>query len=185
MNDTLNPLSGQTAAIEKRIAQSEKQSDDRAALAATLRLFAVISVALILFFSFFGFHTVRDSDMYPALVSGDLVLTYSKVDYRKGEIVLYEAGGKKRLGRIVAKEGDTIDFSSDGKFYVNGTAQVTDIAFPTYPPSDWKGRTVVPEGTVYVLGDFRTRSEDSRTVGFVSKKSVVSKVIALLRHNQL
>ncbi len=185
MNNTLKPLGAEEEAIEKRLSEALRKSDDRATLLSLLRLCSVIAIVLILFFSFFGFTTVRDRDMYPALFPGDLALTYRYPSFRKGEIVVYETGDGKQIGRIAAKAGDVIDFSADGKFYVNGTAQTTEIFFPTYPPEGWQGSTVVPEGKVFILGDYRTQSADSRRFGFIDKSSVKSRIIALLRHNQL
>ncbi len=185
MNEELNPLSAIEAAIEKRRRKTIVRAENRATVASTFRLLAVVLVAVILFLFFFEFRIVDGNAMYPAVSDGDLVLVYKRVLFRKGEIVFYEVNGIEYCGRIVAKEGDNVDFSEDGKLFVNGTPQTTDIIFPTYKPDGWTGLTVVPEGSVYILGDYRTQAADSRLLGFIPKADVKSKVIALLRHKSL
>ena len=68
---------------------------------------------------------------------------------------------------------------------VNGTVQTTGIAFPTYAPSGQKGTQTVPDKTVYILGDYRTDTQDSRNFGPVPLSDVKAKVIAVLRHKVL
>ncbi|MBR3423474.1 MAG: signal peptidase I [Clostridia bacterium] len=162
-----------------------KKAEFRAAVSSAMRMISVIAILAVLFAVFFGFRIVRGNGMYPALSDGDLVLTYFNPSFIKGEIVFFEIDGEERFGRIVAKEGDVIDFSDDGKFYVNGTAQTSEVVFPTYPPEGWGGGVTVPEGKVFILGDYRTQSEDSRVFGFVSKDQIKFKVVAVLRHKSI
>lgn len=67
-----------------------------------------------------------------------------------------KADGKEYCGRVVAKAGDSISFSDDGKFYVNGMVQSNKIMFPTDAPENAEKNIVVPENSVYILGDYRT-----------------------------
>lgn len=185
MSDHYNPLAPLTEAVEKRRKKAVVAAENRRTVASSLRLLAIIAAAVAVFFIFFGFRTVEGNGMYPSLSDGDLVLTYFKPSFTKGEIVFYEVNGVEYCGRIVAKPGDNVDFSEDGKLFVNGTPQTTDVVFPTYPGEGWQGIAIVPEGTVYILGDYRTQSEDSRTFGFIPAEDVNSKAIAILRHKKM
>ena len=181
----MEPLSTHGGAIETRRRASAARTEKRAVIASTVRLIVGVALAIGLFLVFFGFRIIHGNGMYPALSDGDLVLTYRTPSFRKGEIVFYQVSGRTYCGRVAAVEGDVVDFPGDGKIYVNGTAQTTDVFFPTDPPENWEGRTVVPAGTVFLLGDFRIKTEDSRHFGFIPKSDVTGKAIAILRHKTM
>lgn len=185
MNKNLSPLAPIGEVIEKRRKKALIRRDNQAVISSFLQMLTGLVIAVIIFNLLFGFKIISGNDMYPALSDGDLVMTFFKTKLVKNEIIFYEADGKEYVGRVVARGGDNIDFSEDGKFYVNGTVQTTDVVFPTYPPDGWQGITTVPEGTVFVLGDYRTSSVDSRSLGFIPKQNVKSKVITLIRHKNL
>ena len=161
-----------------------KKADKRLILD-TIRMVAVLAGAAIIFFIFFGLKVVDGNVMYPALMDGDLTLTYSKSEYVKNDVVFYTADEKEYCGRVVAKAGDSISFSDDGKFYVNGMVQSNKIMFPTAAPENAEKIMVVPENSVYILGDYRTSCVDSRELGFISLDNVDSKIIAVLRHKKI
>ncbi len=151
----------------------------------TVRMIIILVVAIVIFLIFFGLKVVDGNGMYPALMDGDLTLTYSKAKYVKNDVVFYKVDGKEYCGRVVAKAGDSISFSDDGKFYVNGMVQSERIAFPTNISENAEKKMIVPDNSVYILGDYRTSCVDSRTLGFISLDDVDSKVIALLRHKKI
>lgn len=150
----------------------------------TVRMIAVLAIAAAVFSMFFGLKVVDGNGMYPALMDGDLTLTYSKAEYVKNDVVFYKSAGKEYCGRVVAKAGDSIRFY-DGKFYVNGMVQLNEIVFPTNLPENAENNIVVPDNSVYILGDYRTSCVDSRDLGFISLDDVDSKIIALLRHKKI
>ena len=88
-------------------------------------------------------------------------------NYVKNDVVLYEKEGKIRTGRVLAKEGDVVQIDESGTLTVNGTIQTGEILFPTYPGDDQTYPLRVPEGSLYVLGDHRTETIDSRELGCI------------------
>ena len=104
-----------------------------------------------------------------------------KKTYLKDDVVVYEADGKLRTGRILGRESDVITMDDSGTLLVNGTVQGGEILFPTYAKEGIEYPYTVPEGCVFVLGDYRTQAEDSRDFGCISLENVKAKVITILR----
>jgi signal peptidase I len=145
----------------------------------------VLLAALWLLFSFvFCLHRVRGNDMYPAMQDGDLVLTWRlQGSYNQKDVVVYEAGGKQRVGRVLAKEGDVVDLTDDGQVTVNGTPEDNEI-YQTKAEKAVKFPYLVPKGKIFVLGDFRTQATDSRKLGAIPTSDVEGVTIGLLRRRK-
>lgn len=139
---------------------------------------------------------VQGDSMLPTLHNRDyLVLEsnflYNGNDLRYGDVVVLNAPHYQQHGegpivkRIIATEGQTVDIDfTTGEVYVDGVLLVEDyINAPTL--HNWEGDlgleypAVVPEGCVFVLGDNRNNSMDSRyaPIGMVPEQYVLGKVL--------
>lgn len=148
---------------------------------------AVLLIALWLIFTqAFLITQAPDNSMFPAVKGGDLVLGYRlQKEYVKDDVVVYEQDGEEKIGRILGREGDVITIDEDGTLLVNGTLQSGEILFATYPKEGLEYPYTVPSGGVFILGDYRTDSKDSRDFGCVSMNQVKAKVITILRRREL
>ena len=128
----------------------------------------------------------KGSSMFPAVKDGDLLICYRlQKTYAKNDVVVYTQGGKLRVGRILGREGDLVALDDSGTLVVNGAVQSGEILYPTYAKDALEYPYTVPEGCFFVLGDYRTQSEDSRDFGPVPLEDVQAKVITLLRRRSL
>ena len=149
---------------------------------------ALISAALVLvlvFSFFFRIIQVDGASMVPTLQNGDKLIVWGAgYEPRRGDVVIvdsYTAYGKPLVKRVIAKGGDTIsiDYAS-GTVTVNGEVLEEDyIAEPTYLGYDVTFPYTVPEGTVFVMGDNRNNSLDSRSsyVGCIDERDILGKVL--------
>lgn len=96
-----------------------------------------------------------------------------------------EYPGERHFGRVIAAGGDVVTMSDSGALLVNGTAQSGEIMYPTYVRGELTYPYRVPEGCVYVLGDYRTNASDSRDYGPIPLEDVEGKVITILRRRGL
>jgi len=123
--------------------------------------------------------------MIPTLADGDKLIVWG-VGYepQRGDVVIvdsYTAYGKPLVKRVIAKGGDTISIDyNTGAVTVNGELLQEDyIAEPTYLGYDVVFPYTVPEGFVFVMGDNRNASLDSRSssVGCIDERDILGKVL--------
>ena len=149
---------------------------------------ALISAALVLVlvFSFvFRIIQVDGSSMVPTLTNGDKLIVWGAgYTPERGDVVIvdsYTTYGKPLVKRVIAKGGDTISIDYEtGTVTVNGEVLQEDyIAEPTYLGYDVEFPYMVPEGTVFVMGDNRNQSLDSRSsyIGCIDEQDILGKVL--------
>lgn len=125
-----------------------------------------IALALVIILFVAQSFLVQGSSMEPSLYDGERLLvdkvTYRFREPRRGEVVVFgypKDPRRKFIKRVIGLPGDVIEIR-DRTLHVNGVPVVEDyIRGPMYQPF---GPYTVPEGTVWVLGDNRNNSEDSR-----------------------
>ena len=133
-------------------------------------------------------YMVEGSSMYPTLKHHERLivdkLSYFFTNPKRGEIVIFrfpKDESRDFIKRVIAVGGDTIEMK-DGQVFVNGQALKEDYIYKNDPKghnlSSYR-KTIVPEGTIFVLGDNRNNSEDSRfaDVGFVPHKLVKGRAL--------
>ena len=128
---------------------------------------------------------IRTGSMSPTLVAGQHVLTekLTRHDGRwhRGDVVAFRLTGGSELlvKRIVALGGDRVGIS-DGRLVVNGRRPSEPYTDPAAIDSVYFGPVRVPPGHVFVLGDNRGNSRDSRVFGPVATSSIRSRVDAVI-----
>ena len=143
---------------------------------------AILRAAVIIVVLFFFCWPMRlmGSSMEPTMGDGEIVLmnrfAAMQGQYEKGDIVMfhyYDADGDKTVvKRIIATEGDTIRILEDG-VEINGT--VIEEAYAEGVTNGLVDMTV-PEDTVFVMGDNRETSFDSRNMGAIPCEDLKGKV---------
>ena len=129
--------------------------------------------------------TVTGASMEPTLMPGDVVsyVGFTQVHYR--DVVIFDAGDVygRVIKRVVGLPGDTIEITADGHLLCNGTLQ--DEPYLTLDPfhNSAMAEITVAEGKLFVLGDNRANSIDSRDVriGQISLDSVRGVVTRVIR----
>jgi len=142
-------------------------------------------IVVVLLFTFVGrTSVVSGKSMVPTFASGDMLLV-SRLgfDSEPGDIVVATkpySHNEPIIKRIIATGGQTVDINfEEGTVYVNGEALDEDYTnTPTNRYYDMKFPLTVPEGYVFLLGDNRNGSYDSRAeeIGLVDERYIMGKV---------
>lgn len=171
------------AIINRRRNQALDRQDS---LNLLLRIALLALCAWVLFSQVFLITRTRGNDMFPAVKDGDLIIGFRlQQEYTKNDVVVYTAGGKTRIGRILARQTDVVTLDDSGNLLINGTTQSGEILYPTYAKEGLEYPYNVPEGHVFILGDYRTQTEDSRDFGPIPMENIKAKVITILRRRGL
>jgi signal peptidase I len=150
----------------------------------------IVGVALLAAFLIRGFVVqtfyIPSESMLPTLEVNDRVLV-NKLSYRfgdieRGDIIVFERPPndpdttiEDLIKRVVALPGDTVE-SRNNELYVNGE-RVDEPYLDAGTPTDNLPRTQIDEGTVFVMGDNRTDSFDSRRLGAIDQDLIVGEAI--------
>lgn len=164
----------------------DKRAAARADVYDWIQCIVVALVVCILLFSFLcRLMDVEGSSMFPTLEDGDKVVV-SNLFYepKQGDIVIFrkdEYRDEPLVKRVIAVGGQTVDIDfSKGIVYVDGEAldEPYIAALTTGERYDFYGPVEVPEGCIFVMGDNRLHSTDSRysTIGCVDTRCVMGKV---------
>ena len=134
---------------------------------------------------------VDGHSMLNTLQHGDRLLVVNSMlyhDYKYGDIVILRKHGvfddDPIVKRVIAVEGQTVDIDfAEGIVYVDGEALEEDyIREPTYTAEGTEFPLTVPEGSIFVMGDNRNGSSDSRDyrLGTVDTRYVIGKAAFLI-----
>lgn len=148
-------------------------------------------LAVVLLFTFvIRLIGVDGHSMVPTLQDGDRLLVLNAMldnDYEYGDIVVLRKDTfleEPIVKRVIATEGQTVDIDFvSGAVYVDGELLEEDyINEPTYVEEGTEFPLTVPEGSIFVMGDNRNHSSDSRSsdLGTVDTRYVIGKAVFLL-----
>ena len=133
---------------------------------------------------------VDGHSMVPTLQDGDRLMVLTSLlddQYEYGDIVVLRKDTfleEPIVKRVIATEGQTVDIDfASGDVYVDGELLEEDyINEPTYVEEGTQFPLTVPEGSIFVMGDNRNHSSDSRSsdLGTVDTRYVIGRAVFLL-----
>lgn len=150
-------------------------------------IYLLTLMAVAIFIRTFIFEPVQciGISMYPTLVGGEGMftekLTYTVSAPQRDDIIIcrYPYHTEKCVKRVIAVPGDRISIS-DGAIYLNGERLDESAYWSGYIEDSEMPEVTVPERSLFVVGDNRNHSGDSRHVGFIPYCQVKGKVRAVM-----
>ena len=122
---------------------------------------------------------IYGSSMTPSLYEGDIVVSLKTTDFGRGDIISFYYNNKILVKRVIAFEGEWVNIDEEGNVYVDG--QQLDEPYideKALGECDIKLPYQVPDGRLFVMGDHRATSADSRstTVGCVMEEQIGGRI---------
>ena len=174
--------------------------DRRSSLGCLVEIVETLVLTLVIFFVIQNFiaqpYQVQQNSMERTLEPGQYVLVDKLTphwdDYNRGDVVVFNPpktwtpDPTPFIKRVIGLPGDTVEVKDDGRVYVNGVALDESYTYQNgagvNEPTEASDQTrwVVPEGQLFVMGDHRQKSADSRVFGPISKTDVIGR--AFLRY---
>ena len=185
LESTITP-SGTSASGESHAPHSQQNPFRRLALEVLLVLCIAFPLALLLHTFVTQVYAISGHSMEPTLFDGERVMvdkiSPALVTVDRGDLVIFsspEDSSKNLIKRVIAIPGDTIELIGE-KVHLNGKPLTEDytrrVIFPQRPGES----LLVGDGTMFVLGDNRPQSRDSRDFGVVPLENVKGKVLLRL-----
>lgn len=151
----------------------------RTLLSTVLVLAVVAALALSASYLWLPVMRIHGSSMENTLMDGDIVVAVKGMDVAAGDLLAFDFNGKLLMKRVIAQGGDVVNIDAAGRVFVNGTALDEPYALePALGDCDVELPFRVPEGRLFVMGDHRSTSVDSRNseIGCVRKDQIVGRV---------
>ena len=148
-----------------------------------VKIGAIVAVVALVLTFVLGLNVHYGNNMFPAVRDGDLLISYRLQEPHINDVVLYRHDGEVCVGRVIALEGHEVDITDEGALKVNGIAPAEEVFYPTHRAdgSSVSYPYVVGEGKVFVLNDFRSDTNDSRSFGAIDKSDVMGSMLLEIR----
>ncbi len=167
--------------IEAELHRIKYKARYHSALRGTIyTLITVAAVAILIATLWLPFLRIYGTSMTPTLQDGEVICCVKTSDFESGDIVAFYYNNKILVKRVIGFSGDWINIDKDGNVYVNNELlNEPYLEEKALGDGDLEFPYQVPDGRVFVLGDHRSTSVDSRhdAVGCVSQEYIVGKVL--------
>ena len=158
--------------FDQNLLNNEKYKDNSTFFCVLIMLFCMFFIV----FNSMHFIVLVDGDsMNSTLTDGDVIFVSKTQEVSRGDIVVFDTDHGKLIKRVIAVAGDTIYSDENGEVFIKKQGDTEFIKLvESYALGNTKGvsQVTVLDNEVYVLGDNRGNSQDSRSFGCVKVSNV-------------
>ena len=143
-------------------------------------LITVAAVAVLVATLWLPVLQIYGHSMAPTLIEGEIVVTVKNSEFKPGDVVAFYYNNKILVKRVIGTPGDWIEIDEEGRVRVNQILlEEPYVQEYALGECDIEMPYQVPDGRIFVMGDNRATSVDSRssTVGCISEEEIVGKIV--------
>ena len=170
-----------TEELEKELKRVKNSERSRSVLKNTIYVLLIVAAAAVLVATLFlPVLQIYGNSMTPTLHDGQLIVSIKDSELEQGDIIAFYYNNKILVKRVIANTGDWVNIDKNGIVAINGK-----VREEPYISENALGECnidlpyQVPEGSLFVMGDHRSVSIDSRhsSVGCITQEQVVGKLV--------
>ena len=167
--------------LEEELKRVKYKKRYRSVLRSTVyTLITVAAIAVLVATLLLPVLQIYGSSMSPTLTDGDIVVSLKTSEFKPGDVVAFYYNNKILVKRVIAVSGDWVDITAEGDVYVNSELlEEPYIQEKAFGDCNIELPYQVPESRIFVMGDHRSVSIDSRNtaVGCVAEEQIVGKLV--------
>lgn len=167
--------------LEKELARVQYRQRYGIVLRSTIyTLIIVAAVAVLVATLWLPVLQIYGNSMTPTLQDGEIIFSVKTDDFEPGDVIAFYYNNKILVKRVIAGPADWVNFDEDGTVYVNDVELVEPyVNEKALGDCNIELPYQVPDERVFVMGDHRATSVDSRNtaVGCVAQEQIVGKII--------
>lgn len=167
--------------LEAELSRIRYKRRYRSVLRSTIyTLITVASIAVLIATLWLPVLQIYGKSMAPTLMDGEIVFSVKTAAFEPGDIVSFYYNNKILVKRVIARPGEWVNIDSSGNVFVNNVPLSEPyIEDKALGDSNIELPFQVPDGKIFVMGDHRSTSVDSRhtAVGCVAQEQIVGKIL--------
>ena len=167
--------------LEREMNRLKHQRNYRRTLTSTISvLITVAALTVLISMLVMPVLQIVGESMTPSITNGEIVVALKGSGFDKGDIIAFYYNNKILVKRVIASAGEWVNIDENGNVFINGTPlNEPYLVEKAYGDTNIELPYQVPDGKIFVMGDHRATSADSRNtaVGCVSDEQIVGKVL--------
>ena len=153
-----------------------------------IRIVFLAILCYAVFFVVFGTTRMHDFSMYPSIKDGDLLIYYrTEKSFNAGDVVVVDMDGEEIVARVVAKAGQEVDITTDGKLFVDRQPSAYEAFYETFRAENYNFKYPyrVSHDCYFMLNDYRSNTNDSRVFGEICRDKIKGRIITKIQVRNL
>ncbi len=167
--------------LESELRRERHRRSYRSTLLSTISALVIVAaIAVLVSMLALPVLQVVGESMTPCLYQGEIVVAPKGTAFQKGDIIAFYYNNKILVKRVIANAGEWVNIDADGNVFINDVPlEEPYIAEKALGDCNITLPYQVPDGKIFVMGDHRSTSSDSRNtaVGCVAQEQIVGRVV--------